>query len=257
LINPAVRAQPQKLVKALRDGGVTFAGLLTAIAAVGIVISTLSATGVPVKFGVLMSNALDHSLLLALLVVAGGCVLLGMGMPTLPAYVTVAAITLPSMRELGLEALTAHMFVFMIAVASTITPPVAIAAYAAASIAGGRPIATAVAASRIGIMIFVIPFAFAYEPLLLTVPQAGGVFTWPAYLALLARLLLAMYILASALSRFESHALGAGQIAVRLTAVLLMFVPDAWTIGAGVALALLAMALHRSHDLTRLRKQNT
>jgi TRAP transporter 4TM/12TM fusion protein len=257
LINPAVRAQPMKLVWALRDGGVTFAGLLTAIAAVGIVISTLSATGVPVKFGVLMSNALDHSLLLALIVVAGGCVLLGMGMPTLPAYVTVAAITLPSMRALGIEALTAHMFVFMIAVASTITPPVAIAAYAAASISGGKPIGTATAASRIGIMIFVIPFAFVYQPLLLTVPQAGGVFTWPAYLGLLVRLLLAMYVLASALSRFERSALTGLQIAVRLAAVVLMFVPQTGAMWTGVALALVAMGVHRGKSGWRAGEQNT
>ncbi|MEZ5700827.1 MAG: TRAP transporter large permease subunit [Burkholderiaceae bacterium] len=71
-INPAVRRSPMKLVTALRNGGETFAQLLTAIAAVSIVISTLSATGVPVKFGVLMVSALDHSLFVALLVVAGG-----------------------------------------------------------------------------------------------------------------------------------------------------------------------------------------
>lgn len=122
-INPAIRKQPIKLVHALRNGGVTFSQLLMAIAAVGIVISTLSATGVPIKFGVLMSTIMGDSLLLALLVVAGGCILLGMGMPTLPAYVAVAAIALPSMQSLGLEPLTAHMFVFLIAVASTITPP--------------------------------------------------------------------------------------------------------------------------------------
>ena len=248
-INPSVRKQPAKLLLALRDGGVTFAGLLTAIAAVGIVISTLSATGVPVKFGVLMASALEHSMLVALLVVAGGCVLLGMGMPTLPAYVTVAAITLPAMRALGMEPLTAHMFVFMIAVASTITPPVAIAAYAAASISGGKPIGTAVEASRIGIMIFVIPFAFAYDPLLLTVPEAGGVFTWPTYIALLVRLVFAMYVLASALIRYDNHALSWLQIGMRLVATVLMFVPDTTAVWSGVGLGVLAVVMHRGQGL--------
>lgn len=243
-INPAVRAEPGRLLKALKDGGVTFAGLLTAIAAVSIVISTLSATGMPVKFGVLMSNALDHSLLVALLVVAGGCIVLGMGMPTLPAYVTVAAITLPAMKALGLEPLTAHMFVFMIAVASTITPPVAIAAYAAAAISGGKPIGTAVSASRIGIMIFLIPFAFAYEPLLLTVSQAGGVFTWPSYVSVILRLLVAMYLLASALSRFDRQKLSWLQVLSRLIAAGLLFAPDARLVWIGAVLGLVAISIH-------------
>ena len=244
LINPAVRRAPSKLVKALCNGGETFAQLLTAIAAVSIVISTLSATGVPVKFGVLMVSALDHSLLVALLVVAGGCILLGMGMPTLPAYVTVAAIALPAMKGLGLEDLTAHMFVFMIAVASTITPPVAIAAYAAAAISGGKPIGTAVEASRIGIMIFIIPFAFAYNPLILTVPQAGGVFTWGAYLLLLVKLAVAIYVLASALIRFDKRLLGWLETVARVAASVLLFAPGAHTDWWGAALTAMLLGWH-------------
>ncbi|MEZ5644216.1 MAG: TRAP transporter fused permease subunit [Burkholderiaceae bacterium] len=243
-INPVVRARPALLIKALCSGGATFAGLLTAIAAVGIVISTLSATGVPVKFGVLLNTAMGSSMLVALLVVAGGCIILGMGMPTLPAYVTVAAIALPSMQALGLQPLTAHMFVFMIAVASTITPPVAIAAYAAASISGGKPIGTAVQASRIGIMIFVIPFAFAYEPLLLTVPQAGGVFSWPEYLFLILRLLVAMYILASALIGHDRHALPWWQIGLRLVACVLIFAPGHLSTWAGLGITVAVLAQH-------------
>lgn len=250
LINPAVRARPIMLVKALASGGTTFAGLLTAIAAVGIVISTLDATGVPVKFGVLLNSVMNSSLLIALVVVAIGCTVLGMGMPTLPAYVTVAAIALPSMQALGLQPLTAHMFVFMIAVASTITPPVAIAAYAAATISGGKPIGTAVQASRIGIMIFIIPFAFAYEPLLLTVPEAGGLFNWPEYLFLIGRLLVAMYMLASALIGFEVRKLAWWQIAVRLVACVLIFAPGHVSTLLGLGMALLALVEHHLFQKT-------
>ncbi len=121
------------------------------------------------------------------------------------------------------------MFVFMIAVASTITPPVAIAAYAAASISGGKPIGTAVEASRIGIMIFIIPFAFAYNPLILTVPQAGGVFTWGAYLLLLVKLVVAIYVLASALIRFDKRLLGWLESIARVAASVLLFAPGGHT----------------------------
>jgi TRAP transporter 4TM/12TM fusion protein len=247
-INPAVRRQPWLLVKSLANGGITFAGLLMAIAAVGIVISSLAATGVPVKFGVLLSQALGYSMLVALLVVAGGCIVLGMGMPTLPAYVTVAAIALPSMKAFGLEPLTAHMFVFFIAVASAITPPVAIAAYAAAAISGGKPIGTAVEASRIGIMIFIVPFAFAYNPLILTVPEAGGVFTWGAYLLLVAKLGLGIYLLGSALVRFDKQALGWPVVVARTAAAVLLFAPGHYSDVAG---GLMAVALLLPHHLRR------
>ncbi|MEZ5700828.1 MAG: TRAP transporter large permease subunit [Burkholderiaceae bacterium] len=166
-------------------------------------------------------------------------------MPTLPAYVTVAAIALPSMQSLGLEPLTAHMFVFMIAVASTITPPVAIAAYyAAASISGGRPIGTAVEASRIGIMIFIVPFAFAYNPLILTVPQAGAVFGWGAYLLLLAKLAVAIYVMASALIRFDKRALGWLEVFARVAASILLFAPGGHTDLVGAALTAALLGAH-------------
>lgn len=250
LVNPAVRAQPVKLLHSLANGGQTFARLLMAIAAVGIVISTLSATGAPVKFGVVMSHAVGHSLLLALFVVSVGCVLLGMGMPTLPAYVTVAAIALPSMQSLGLEPLTAHMFVFMIAVASTITPPVAIAAYAAASISGGTPIATGFTATRLGILILAIPFAFAYQPLLLTVEQAGGVFNWPDYLLLLASLAFAIYLAASALIGCDREPISKFESLLRLVAAVMLMSPIGYYSVAGALTGIALLLWHRRVNLT-------
>jgi len=250
-INPEIRRQPAKLLYALANGGETFARLLMAIAAVSIVVSTLSATGMPVKFGVLLANALGHSLLVALLLVAGGCILLGMGMPTLPAYVTVAAIALPSMQQLGLAPLTAHMFVFFIAVASAITPPVAIASYAAAAISGGKPIATAVESSRLGLMIFIIPFAFAYKPLLLTVGDAGATFELGAWLFVLFELLLGIYLIGSVLTRYDRYALGWAGIALRLVAAVLLFVPSTTLSWVGIALAAVVLFLHHRPAASR------
>ncbi|MEZ5614697.1 MAG: TRAP transporter fused permease subunit [Rhodocyclaceae bacterium] len=244
-INPAIRAQPAKLVHSLASGGVSFSSLLMAIAAVSIVISALSVTGVPVKFGVLLSNAITSSMLLALLIVAAGCIFLGMGMPTLPAYVSVAAIALPAMEQFGMAPLTAHMFVFMIAVASAITPPVAIAAYAAASISGGRPVMTAVVASKIGIMIFIIPFTFAYNPLLLTVSASGVVFAWLPYLWLLLKLGFGIMLVASALTAFDRQPLKPWEIGLRLIAAVMLFAPGiAWDVG-GCILGASGLGLHQ------------
>ena len=245
LVNPDVRKQPSRLVKCLADGGSTFAGLLMAIAAVSIVISALSATGVPVKFGVLLNSVLTDSLMISLLVAAVGCVILGMGMPTLPAYVTVATIAIPAMQMLGLDTLTAHMFVFMIAVGSAITPPVAIAAYAAATISGGAPIRTSVDASRVGIMIFLIPFVFAYNPMMLSVDQENLQFAWIPWLWLMFKLLVSIPVLSSALIGYDKAKLNILEIALRITCVVLMFVPDGYWDLIGLLGAVLILLAHR------------
>lgn len=245
LVNPDVRKQPLRLVKCLADGGSTFAGLLMAIAAVSIVISALSATGVPVKFGVLLNSVLTDSLMISLLVAAVGCVILGMGMPTLPAYVTVATIAIPAMQMLGLDTLTAHMFVFMIAVGSAITPPVAIAAYAAATISGGAPIRTSVDASRVGIMIFLIPFMFAYNPMMLSVDQENLQFAWIPWFWLIFKLLVSIPVLSSALIGYDKAKLNILEIALRITCVVLMFVPDGYWDLIGLLGAVLILLAHR------------
>ncbi|NVK00467.1 MAG: TRAP transporter large permease subunit, partial [Oceanospirillaceae bacterium] len=202
-------------------------------------------TGVPVKFGVLLNSVLTDSLMISLLVAAVGCVILGMGMPTLPAYVTVATIAIPAMQMLGLDTLTAHMFVFMIAVGSAITPPVAIAAYAAATISGGAPIRTSVDASRVGIMIFLIPFMFAYNPMMLSVDQENLQFAWIPWFWLIFKLLVSIPVLSSALIGYDKAKLNILEIALRITCVVLMFVPDGYWDLIGLLGAVLILLAHR------------
>ncbi|MDX2422718.1 MAG: TRAP transporter fused permease subunit [Amphritea sp.] len=249
LINPAVRTKPAILLQSLCDGGKTFAGLLMAIAAVSIVISALSATGVPVKFGILLTSLVTDSLLISLLLAAFCCIVLGMGMPTLPAYVTVATIAIPAMEQLGLAPLTAHMFVFFIAIASAITPPVAIAAFAAASISGGGPIGTSVQASRVGIMIFIIPFTFAFNPMLLTVGAAGVEFDLLTWCWLLLKLIVGIMLTATALSGFHAQKLRHYEIAARLAAAIMLFAPGALWDQLGMGLALVLWFWHLRNDL--------
>ena len=147
-------------------------------------------------------------------------VLLGMGMPAVPAYINVALLMGPVLAGLGLSIFTAHMFIFYFAVASAITPPVAIAAFTAATITKAEPMATAFSAVRSGIVMFVIPFVFALYPELLLIEAAvldpGSMPSAAQYLPgydgeihygplvwILARLILALYLLASALAGFD------------------------------------------------------
>jgi TRAP-type uncharacterized transport system fused permease subunit len=94
-------------------------------------------------------------------------ILLGMGMPTTAAYAVAASVVAPGLVQLGIPQLTAHFFVFYFAVVSAITPPVALASYAAAGISGSNPMETSVASFKIGISAFVVPFMFFYNSAIL------------------------------------------------------------------------------------------
>ena len=232
-LNPEVRQRPQKLIVALADGGKTVGHLAVAIAIVGIVVSTLSATGVPTSFAVLLSTASSNSLLIALFIAALGCIILGMGMPTLPAYIAIISVMGPTLQGFGMDLLAAHMFVFFFGVAAGITPPVALTAFAAASVSGGRPIATAVAATRIGAMMFLIPFAWAFDDaLLLGIGETDWATVLPSVLFLLA----ALYFCTSALIGHDRGRLTMVERVGRLAVTIALLTPIAWAeIGGLVA----------------------
>ena len=141
---------------------------------------------------------------------------------TLPAYLIIVLIMGPAIKLLGLSTLVVHLFVFYYGVASSLTPPVAIAAYVAAPIAGANPIMTALMALRIGAAKFIIPFAFAYYPTLLLVEN----FDIIAFFSILVRLSLTVYLVSSALSAFDRTKLNFTSILIRLVlAILCLLTP--------------------------------
>ena len=115
----------------------------------------------------LLLDVAEASQLLALIFAMFISILLGMGMPTTAAYAVAASVVAPGLVQLGIEPLTAHFFVFYFAVVSAITPPVALASYAAAGISGANAMETSVASFRIGIAAFIVPFMFFYNGALL------------------------------------------------------------------------------------------
>jgi TRAP transporter 4TM/12TM fusion protein len=224
-VNPDVRKKPQMLVTALADGGKVVGQLAVAIAIVGIVVSVLSATGVPTTFAVLLSSASSNSLLIALMIAALGCIILGMGMPTLPAYIAIISVMGPTLQGFGMDLLAAHMFVFFFGVAAGITPPVALTAFAAASVSGGRPIATAMASTRIGAMMFLIPFAWAFDDaLLLGIGETDLTEVLPAIGFLLA----ALYFCTSALIGHDRGKLTIVERLARLGVTIALLSPELW-----------------------------
>lgn len=154
-------------VKFIRSAGLISAQLVVIVGAVGIVIGVLNLTGVGLRFASLLSSLAESQLILSLILMAIACLLLGMGMPTVPAYLIIVLVMGPSLQKLGVPIVHTHMFVLYFGVLSAITPPVASAAFAAAPIAGSSPMMTALEASRLALPGFVIPFAFIYQPALL------------------------------------------------------------------------------------------
>ena len=262
-VDPEVRARPMKVVDALSNAGILISTLYLMFLAVSIIDFCLQFTGLPTflsldVLGWLQSLSLGQQgsatfQLLALMLTMLMAIILGMGMPAVPAYINVALLLGPVLAGLGIANFTAHMFIFYFAVASAITPPVALAAFAASSITKAEPMSTAFSAVKSGIVMFVIPFVFDFYPELLLIDDAvidaaasasGSVTYLAGYdgsvdagaLALiLARLVLALYLLSSALSGFDRHKLHPAEIAVRLAlAILLMTRYEMLYLGAAI-----------------------
>jgi TRAP transporter 4TM/12TM fusion protein len=153
----------------LIDGARNCLGVAMACACAGIVIGVIALTGLGDTFTQWMSKLAGQSLLLALIATAAAGIVLGMGMPTTPAYIIMVGLLVPTLIQLGVIAPAAHMFAFYFAILSAITPPVALAVYAAAGIAKADMWKSGWAAVRIGAAGFIVPFMFAYEPALLMI----------------------------------------------------------------------------------------
>ena len=277
LLDPETRAKPSKILASLADGGLLISRLFLLLFAVSIISAFLNESGLTGELTRAVTSWLEKAqvlrifglevpivggvyLMLALTCAMFCAILLGMGMPTVPAYVNVALLLGPLLTNLGVSFFTAHMFVFYFAVASAITPPVAVAAFAAASITGAEPMRTGFAAVRVGIVMFTIPFIFAWYPELLLIPEAvmitdesgaktliegySGEVELAALGLLSLRLILALYLVASALARFDRGPMRAWEIACRLLlAVLIMWKTDP-VMWVGIVAGLSLISLH-------------
>jgi TRAP transporter 4TM/12TM fusion protein len=156
-----------KILRALEEGAKGTVPVAVACACAGIVIGVINLTGLGLKFTSFVLFLAGDSLAYALLFTMVAGIILGMGLPTTAAYIVMAALLVPALVKLGIPMIAAHMFAFYYAIISCITPPVALAVYAAAGLAGSDIWKTGLAAVRIGAPGFIIPFMFAYEPSLL------------------------------------------------------------------------------------------
>ena len=163
---------PKTILNALGNGSIAATNVIAACGTAGIVIGVLNLTGAGLNLAGAIVSFSGGQLWLTLLLTMCTALIVGLGLPTTAAYLICAAVAAPALVQIGLTPLQAHMFVFYFACISAFTPPVALAAYAAAGISKSKPLVVSLTSCKIGVAAFVIPFMFSYDPSLLL---GGGV----------------------------------------------------------------------------------
>ena len=224
-IRPETRMSPVDIMAALESGVRATVPVTVACACAGLIIGSVFVSGLGLKFTQEVITISNGNLLILLSLTGISAIILGMGITTTAVYITVAALIVPALVKAGIEPISAHMFAFYFGVVSTITPPVALAAFAAAAIAGTGPMATAVESTRVGIAKYLVPLAFAYNPSLLLVGP-----TWLSVIST-AVALVGLYVLSTGLEGWHRGYLNAAQRFAALVAAALTLLPPTETIG--------------------------
>lgn len=166
-VRKSTRMSVRQLLDAFSEGTIATVSVAVACAVVGIIIGVVSLTG----FGLNMANAIIQlgrsNLMLTLILTMVTCMILGMGLPSIPAYLITATMAAPALVKLGIPALAAHLFVFYFAMFANITPPVALASFAAAGLSGGDPMKTGWQSVKLSLAGFIVPYIFVYNTALL------------------------------------------------------------------------------------------
>jgi TRAP transporter 4TM/12TM fusion protein len=156
-----------EIFKTLAQGAQMSLQLVSLCACVGVIVGAITMSGIGVKFSEFVILLSGGKLFLALIFNMIASIILGMGVPTVAAYLLLVVVTAPTLVQLGISLFSAHFFVYYFGCLSAITPPVAMAAYTGAGIAGSGPMETGLTASKIGLVAFIVPFIFAYNPIFL------------------------------------------------------------------------------------------
>ena len=242
LANISGRIDYAVLVEALETGAKYALAVGAAAATVGIVIGVVTLTGVGFKLSFIITGAAQAisggitsllpadlvstqslTLLAALVMTGVVCILMGCGIPTTANYIIMVTVAAPTLVQLGVEPLVAHFFVFYYGVLADITPPVALAAYAAAGMAGSDPFKTGNTAFRLGLAKVLVPFVFVFSPSLLLVAKG---FTWYDFIVTFTGCVLGITILAAALSKYFLVEMRRWEQIVCFAAALLMVAPS-------------------------------
>jgi TRAP transporter 4TM/12TM fusion protein len=235
-LHKETRMGPRQVLDALHLGAKGTIQLIAVCACAGIIVGVIGLTGVGLRFSSMILSIAGDSQFFALIFAMLIAIILGMGMPTTAAYAVAASVVAPGLIKLGISPLVAHMFVFYYAVVSAITPPVALAAYAGAAIAGSDPMKTSVTSFIYGMAAFLVPFMFFYSPELLL--QGDD---WSRIIHFAITALIGVYFLAASLQSWFFGPVNQLMRAILLAASLLLISGGLVTDFAGVGLGVAAL----------------
>ena len=224
-IRAETRMSPVDVMAAFEAGVRATVPVTVACACAGLIIGSVFVSGLGLKFTQEVIDISGGNLLILLSLTGVSAIILGMGITTTAVYITVAALIVPALVKAGIEPIAAHMFAFYFGVVSTITPPVALAAFAAAAIAKTGPMTTAVESTRVGIAKYLVPLAFAYNPSLLLVGP-----TWLSIVSTVMALI-GLYVLSTGLEGWYRGRLNLAQRFAAVVAAALTLLPPTETIG--------------------------
>lgn len=222
---------PKRSLEALNMAARDSLQLISVCAAAGIIVGVIALTGIGGRFAQLLLQLAGENVLFAMVFTMVVALILGMGMPTTAAYAIGAAVLAPGLQRLGVSPLVAHMFIFYYAVVSAITPPIALASFAAAAIARSDPWKTAFISVKMGLAVFIVPFMFFYSPLLL------GQGTLWQILPVLATALVGVLLLACATEGWFGGRIGWMLRAPLFLAAIMLITPEGITDIIGIAIA--------------------
>ncbi|GGD18520.1 TRAP transporter permease [Pontibacillus salipaludis] len=171
-------------IDALVQGARTALGVVAATAAAGMIVGVVTKTGLGLKLANSLVSLANEQILLTLFFTMVAAIILGMGSPTTANYVITSTIAAPAIIALGVMELPAHLFVFYFGIIADITPPVALAAFAASGVSGGEPIRTGVNAAKLAIAAFIIPYMFVLQPELLMIDATFWGLIWILFTAI-------------------------------------------------------------------------
>lgn len=241
-VSPRVQMSRRQWLDMAVDCGRTLAQIIGIIAGVGLILGGLTATGVALSLSRDLVALVGDNAILLLLTGAAVCFVLGMGLTISAAYVFLAIVMVPAVITVGIDPLAAHLFVIYWASVSYITPPVGLAAFAAAGISKASPMATCVEAMRLGAVKYIVPFGFALNPAL--VAQASGGEILLAFLFSV----VAVYAVAGALGGYLAFVERRLPVWARVTLAVsgfMMFLPQLWVTLLGLAFTAAVVAVVR------------
>ena len=234
---PSPRSSAREFARAtvngFEKGAKNSLGLVAATSSIGMIVGLLVLAALGVRISIFVTEVATVSLFLALVLVMLASLVMGMGLPTVAAYLLLVIVVAPALNDLGTSIIAAHMFIFYFGVLSSITPPVALAAYGASGISGANAMETGFTACRLAITAFIAPFLFIYYPELLLLEGSGVDVGYR-----LGVCLAGIYFVAMAAMGYGFKGLGWMSRGILAAAAMLLFLEPWWMNGMGLALGI-------------------